>query len=339
MMVTVPGSFVPKPNSTSAQPQRRSSLPAPDPNRLSTEDPDKLDPLSPTTIVLNYLKSKGYQPTAENIRRTIEANARDPGVLGPDMAGYMSPQGQSISLRNAGVEDSAPASSGKRTSAFPQPVNLSWANALPPPGQAGAPPSNAPLVSLFNPDLPGQPPPPPMLPGEPTPVGPGGGPLISPPPPAGVAVATPPPDPLRIAMDRAVAPSGPPPAQLPPPPEVRALPAPPEVPAAPALPAPRPMLALPAPSAPEVPQIAAPPEIPMPNVVGQSGRPDATRIAPGKRVQGAPIESTPATRAIPRIAGGVVSGAGRGGIPGAIAGGVGAATPEVLDIVKSILGR
>lgn len=39
------------------------------------------DMQSPTTMVLNYLKARGYQPTTENVRRALEANARDPGVI------------------------------------------------------------------------------------------------------------------------------------------------------------------------------------------------------------------------------------------------------------------
>ena len=36
---------------------------------------------SPTTMVLQYLKSRGFQPSSENVRRALEANARDPGVI------------------------------------------------------------------------------------------------------------------------------------------------------------------------------------------------------------------------------------------------------------------
>jgi hypothetical protein len=36
---------------------------------------------SPTTMVLQYLKSRGYQPSSENVRRALEANQRDPGVI------------------------------------------------------------------------------------------------------------------------------------------------------------------------------------------------------------------------------------------------------------------
>lgn len=40
------------------------------------------DALSPTTQVLNYLKARGYTPSTENVRRALEANQRDPGVIG-----------------------------------------------------------------------------------------------------------------------------------------------------------------------------------------------------------------------------------------------------------------
>lgn len=45
---------------------------------------------SPTTLVLNYLKSQGLQPNAQNIRRTLEANARNPGLV-PGLANEAPP--------------------------------------------------------------------------------------------------------------------------------------------------------------------------------------------------------------------------------------------------------
>src|SRR5882672_3816750 len=39
------------------------------------------DAMSPTTMIQNYLQARGYQPTAENVRRALEANSRDPGVI------------------------------------------------------------------------------------------------------------------------------------------------------------------------------------------------------------------------------------------------------------------
>jgi hypothetical protein len=43
--------------------------------------PDAVDTLSPTTLILNYLQSKGLPPNAENIRRTLMANASDPSLI------------------------------------------------------------------------------------------------------------------------------------------------------------------------------------------------------------------------------------------------------------------
>lgn len=39
------------------------------------------DALSPTTLVLNYLKKAGMQPTGENVRRALEANQRDSSLI------------------------------------------------------------------------------------------------------------------------------------------------------------------------------------------------------------------------------------------------------------------
>ena len=36
---------------------------------------------SPTTLVLQYLRQRGFTPTTENVRRALEANQRDPGVI------------------------------------------------------------------------------------------------------------------------------------------------------------------------------------------------------------------------------------------------------------------
>lgn len=44
------------------------------------------DQASPTTMVLKYLRERGYQPTTDNVRRALEANARDPGVI-PGLTG------------------------------------------------------------------------------------------------------------------------------------------------------------------------------------------------------------------------------------------------------------
>lgn len=282
-----------------------------DPNMVSTEDKPDADPLSPTTIVLNYLKERGYPLTAENIRRTVEANARDPGAIGGNVANYTRSGGGDVELRNASTEGTSASPAPRAKPGFPQPINPSWQTVEPWPTQSSSQPS---LPNAGAPNG-GLPLPPPMLPGEPSPVGGGTPPEIAPPP-----------DPIRDAITRAI--SGPPEAPALPAPPVRPqIAAPPEVPA---LPAPSPQLALPAPE--------------VPNVVGQSGRPAlpapqpdiGPKIAPGPRVQGAPIMQTPATRAIPRIVAGAGAGAARGGVPGAIAGGATAAAPELLDLGKYI---
>jgi hypothetical protein len=39
------------------------------------------DKLSPTTLVLNYLKTKGYEPNGGNIRKALEESYRNPGLI------------------------------------------------------------------------------------------------------------------------------------------------------------------------------------------------------------------------------------------------------------------
>jgi hypothetical protein len=175
------------------------------------------------------------------------------------------------------------------------------------------------------------------LPKIPLPELPGGGggrPVVpvpnapTPPPPAAMQAPIPqPPNPLETALNRAVEPA--------------ALPAPPEVPRLPAPPA---QLALPAPEAPPMPRIAAPPEVPQisgprPQLALPAPDPRLGGIppAPGKQVQGAPIEQTPLSRGIGRVVPGVASGAARGGLPGAILGGLSAAAPELLPYIMKNL--
>jgi hypothetical protein len=301
---------------------------ASDPNMLSTADTS--DELSPTTIVLNYLKSKGMQPNAENIRRTIEANARDPGVLGPNLVGYNTPAGRDIELRNPAPENSAPA---QNTSAPPQrPLPTP---PMPPTTDGGGSPQALPTPNAGAPQ--GGLPPPPMVmppPVMPSPVGAPSAPQL-PPPPAGAA-ATPPSDPLVDMITRAIAPPmGPAPAQLPGPPQLPALPAPP------------PQLALPAP--PTQPQIAAPPEVPrlpaptpglggIPNTAPQGEPGGQVRIGnvqpktiPGNPIRGVPIEPGPIMGPLGRSAVGGIAGS-RAGPLGAAAG----AAPGAIDLGRYI---
>jgi hypothetical protein len=283
------------------------------------------DEASPTTLVLNYLKQRGYQPSSENVRRALEANARDPGVI-PGML-------------NMTAERDTGGGGGARRSSFPQPVNLSMENTLPAPGgkTTSAPPAFSPIKDVVTPDV--------------APAPQAAGPPVVPEVPRA---------PIDIALDRATAPQLPAPQPtpaLPAPPEVTALPAPANMPQLPGAPA-RPAIAGP----PDVPQIAAPPRQitgpPAPNeapVAGgepiampdqsPQGNPGAQvrvrpKIAPGPRVQGAPIESTPFTRAIPRVVAGAAAGAARGApagplgaTGGAILGGAGAVAPDIIPYI------
>src|SRR5678809_374683 len=58
---------------------------------------------SPMTLLMRYFNSQGIPPSAENIRRAIEQNAREPGTI--------------PGLRNAMPEDSAPATQSTRVGA------------------------------------------------------------------------------------------------------------------------------------------------------------------------------------------------------------------------------
>ena len=296
------------------------------------------DQLSPTTMVLNYLKQRGYQPSSENVRRALEANARDPGVI----PGLRSDRPATDEEDRAAM---AAAGGGRRGgSSFPSPVNLSWQTVQPYDSKTTSAPPDSQLAqdallpaARF------------AVPNVPTPPVPNAPPTAGPP-----VVPSVPRTPIQIALDRATAPAGPELPQLPGPQATPQLPAPPEVPPVPA----RPAIAGP----PVVPQIAAPPRqitgppapneapvaavdepIRLPGEPGPvpQGNPGARvvvrpKIAPGKQVQGAPIEQTPFTRALPRIAGGVAAGATKGPL-GAILGGLSAAAPDIVPYIMKNL--
>jgi hypothetical protein len=311
-----------------------------DPNMVSTEDTPNADPLSPTTIVLKYLKERGYPLTAENIRRAVEGNARDPGAFGGNVVNYTrGDTGGNVELRNAGPEGTSAAPSGSRRGlpVPPQPPggatppmdkrdSSSTGDGSPPLPDAGSPDVGTPMAPLFMP-------PPAEGAQVSSPVTP-----QMPPPPAGAAVATPtPPDPIRDAITRAI--SGPPEVPALPAPPVRPqIAAPPEVPA---LPAPAPQLALPAPETPRVPALPAP-EPGLGDFSGEVQGPPGGRvrvgnvtpkIAPGPRVQGAPIQPGPVAGPLGRAAVGGVTGFKRGGVGGAAAG----AAPGVSELIDNIL--
>jgi hypothetical protein len=306
-----------------------------DPTRSIQDSPD----LSPTTLILNYLKSQGTPITPENIRRAVVANGRG-DMLGPDpVPGLRSdipstdPEAQSGGRGGGGNKRSsakpAPAGPVDRhddTSAPPQSPDQMQQNPVPP--RAATMPIGEQVISGLPPGWGGGG-------GRPVAPQPGGGPSPNAPPPAGAqATIPPPPNPMEMAMQRAIggppsAPALPAPPQAPmisgPPPQL-ALPAPPQAPAPAQLPAP-----------PEVPRIAGPPPqlaLPPPDALpGDLGarKPNVTveqlpsGPAPGKQVQGYPIEQTPASRIIGKsavgAAKGVASGA-RAGPQGAAIGGL-----------------
>jgi hypothetical protein len=72
------------------------------------------DPLSPTTLVMNYLRAKGLQPNAQNIRAALTENARDPSLI-PGLRNQ-SPPGAGEDNSSASPKASGPAV-GQRGSA------------------------------------------------------------------------------------------------------------------------------------------------------------------------------------------------------------------------------
>ena len=57
------------------------ALPVPPPEPRTDASVDTSDVKSPTTIVLNFLRSKGMPPSGANIRTALEQNAREPGYI------------------------------------------------------------------------------------------------------------------------------------------------------------------------------------------------------------------------------------------------------------------
>lgn len=311
---------------------------------------------SPTTMVLQYLKARGYTPSSENVRRALEANARDPGVIpglrsdrpatdAEDQAamraagagGGRGGGGGGGLVREEGSWDNPSGvgdGSAGRTSAAPSSWRGPFSGPPDPTNTLTTDVDQAARLALRNPPGPEygltsdytRPP----LPGsQGGGGGGGGGPPPTEPPPSG---------PVGDSVTKAL---GGPPEQL-------RLPAPPDVPRLP------PPSVLPNPGVP-VPEVApAPVAAPMPevpSVVGQAARPPirtsttlrgpgssaappGPAIAPGNRIQGAPIQPGPYAGPLGRAVVGGIAGATRG-VPGAIAG----AAPGVVDLARQILGR
>lgn len=287
----------------------------------SAENPQEL---SPTTMVLNYLKARGYQPTTENVRRALEANAWNPGAI----SGLRS---------DVAAIDPTDTGGSKKTSAPPSNTNVDSGRVSvegqvgPGSGSTGLSPNQPPPRALdwlreVGPTAPAPTLPPPADGATVGSTGP-----ATMPPRTGAAVALP--DPIAEAVTKAL--SGPP-GQL-------ALPAP-EGQNMPRIEGPAPQLALPAPSG----QPALPAPTPglggIPNTPPQAntapqGEPGGQvrlgnvqmKPAPGPQVQGYPIQEGPFLGPLRRGVVGGVAGS-RGGIPGAIIG----AAPGAIDLGKYI---
>ena len=116
--------------------------------------PDEMVPSGPESsglmLVRRYLEGKGLPVNAGNIRRAVEANAREPGSLeanGPRLGPVV------LDLRNAGIEDASPmpprGGGGGRTSAPPLPTppvppEGAGSNDIPGSPASAMPPSNIP---------------------------------------------------------------------------------------------------------------------------------------------------------------------------------------------------
>lgn len=86
---------------------------------------------SPTALVFDYLQSKGMQPTSENVRRALEANARNPGAIAglvneaPDPADAQPTTAPSVANKieaKPAVAADAPPDREQTTSAAPTPT-------------------------------------------------------------------------------------------------------------------------------------------------------------------------------------------------------------------------
>lgn len=333
------------------EPQRRRNTPGirsddqlPIPPMPSGDPNAGMDDMNPTVMLQKRLQSMGLPLTGENMRRLLEANAN----FNSGGAGDGTVPGLRSDLPS--VDAPMPRGNGSPRSSAPPPArwdltepDVRWDMPPQPPGLFDARPVLPRVGNMPGPG-PGEPMDLPKIPLPEIPGGGGGRPVVpvpnapTPPPPAAMQAPIPqPPNPLETALNRAV------------PPEVPQLPAPrPQL----ALPAPEtPRLALPAPEVPAVPRIAAPPPISMRGGVPmRDGLPNfdwayppsdpkvgGMPPAPGKQVQGAPIEQTPLSRGVAGGVTGAIRGGARGGIPGAIAGGLQGVAPEILPYIMKNL--
>jgi len=295
------------------------------------------DPLSPTTLIYNYLREKGMPLTSENVRRVLESNAQNPGIIpGTGRDDAYSNAEMPVHLVNdvAGVDPKA-APGQRRLPMPPTPPKLGDEQGPPYTPPVGV--SSDPILDIAKRVLGGIPPPgpnspPPQWPSgppSPSPVGQPPVPQMNPPTP-GAEVALPV-DPMEASMQRAMQPRLPgPTAQL-------ALPAPPQAPAP---------AQLSAPPAPQRPATIAGPPAPLllegpktPNVsVRQLPTPTPQMQAPPISPQ-APVEQGPVARGVGNVGAGIASGYARGGPRGAVVGGAGAAAKELIPPLVEAVKR
>lgn len=327
------------------------------------------DPLSPTTLIHDFLRSKGLQPTSENVSRALQANAMSPGFI----PSTIPPQQMPIPMINDMPVGPSGGGGQPKRSAAPSGVVDSGNFDEGGPAKSGATAGNSfmdiargILRGLPIPDLSGlrlnpQPPETRLLTGPQE--------QLRLPPPGGAAVAPetvprlPPPTPGATAAPEVPPVRGGVPA-VPEVPAVPQAPAPAEIPNVPSVRGPTtlaetilgqpsgrapfepnagriidvPPEALPAP--PTRPQIAAPPEVPavggpppQRQLTGPSGKPNVSLPGDNTRTQALPPQAQ-----APR--GGMLNTAGRlipalmSRNPAAIAIALGMSIPEVLEMLK-----
>jgi len=287
------------------------------------------DPLSPTTLIYNYLREKGMPLTSDNVRRVLEGNAQNPGMIqGTGRDDAHSNAEMPIPLINdvAGTDPKTSAAPGQRKP-LPTPPIPPQAQ-LPNQEVRNQPPEQTGFMSNAT-DLGrwilgrGNPPPPPTPNYQLELRNPTQPPQISGPP-----------EQLRLSGPGGGAQTGAPPEvpRLPPP---AAIPMP-QVPATPTPPA-----ATVVPANPPVPPVAMDRALEparQPRVTVQQMPTEQLRAPPISPQ--APIEQGPVARGVGNVGAGIVSGARSGGPRGAAVGGGLAAAKEIIPpLVEQLTKR
>lgn len=94
------------------------------------------DPLSPTVIIHKYLADQGLQPTSENIRRVLNANAANPGMI-PGLVNTPAPEmpidgdGTTINTSSASNRAAVPNTPSQSVSPSARPQTIPNAPVMP----------------------------------------------------------------------------------------------------------------------------------------------------------------------------------------------------------------